>query len=197
MSATPKYDAILIFGSGINEDGSLPDSSVACVQKAIELHKNNPDLKLITCGKWAHQLTYTPPCSEAEALRRKAVELGFPAKHVYVEDKSVTTVSNACLAKVEYLEKHHLRRVALISVHPQAIRAFYNLKYVLGTHYMCVLISADFTYPPDKKQELEAAEREKQLEAQAFLNPLPLGDHAAIFNAAMADLKANYKPKPL
>lgn len=186
------YDVVLIFGSGIKEDGSLPASSISCVEKVISLYKDNHSLKLITCGKWAYDLPFTPPLTEAAALRMKAIELGFPRENIFTEDMSITTISNACLAKEEFLERFGWNHVLLVSVYPQSKRAQFNLERVLGPEYTCKLVLADFNYPKEKEQALEAIEQQKLIDAQNFLNPLPLGDHKAIFNAAMADLQQHY-----
>lgn len=189
MNRSNTFDVALIFGSGVKDDGSLPESSIACVKKAVSLFRANKSMNLITCGRWAYNLPFTPSVTEAEALRSAAIKLGFPPENIYTEDESITTVSNACLAKKAYLEPNNWKRVALISVYPQSTRALYNLEYVLGSRYSCELVLADFKYPKEKKHQLESIESQKIIAAKNFLEVLPAGAHEVIFKAAMADLK--------
>ena len=192
-----KYDCILALGTGIGQDGSLPDSFISAVNKAVELYKAGQAARFIFSGRWSYQSPFTPPLTEAQAMKLYAIKQGIPPEDILIEDESVTTVSNLCLAKKKFLEKHSWKKILLIGIEPHAPRTLYNARRVLGTSYTCDLQLADFRYAPAHLEELKALEKGKLQDAIDFYKSLSVGDHEAIYNAAMADLKQNYmKAKP-
>lgn len=187
MGLVKKFDAIVVLGTGIREDGSLPPSSQATVRKAVALLRSGVAPRIIMSGKWAYTISYKPPLTEATAMKRQAIVEGV------AEDQSETTVSNLCLVKKHYLEPHKWKTIVLISVYPQSRRAFYNFEHVMGPGYTTALMLADFTYPIEKLREIEKAEDGKMREATHFLSSIPAGDHEEIYRLAMKDLRENYK----
>jgi len=195
MESSSAYDAVLVLGSGIREGGSLPESSMAMVKKAVELVKSGCASYVIFSGRWSYALPHTPPVTEAKAMANYASSLGLPKEAILTEDESFTTVSNTCLVKKNILEKRNWKRIILISLYPQDKRAEYNLKRVLGRGYQSKTILADFQYPPEKLAALIETEKIKIREARAFHKGIKAGDHEKIFILSTKDLKENYIPR--
>lgn len=186
------YNAILVLGTGIRQDGSLPPTSVSSVDKAVQLYRSGVASRIIMSGRWSYNLPFTPPLTEAQAMKRYAAAQSVPEADILVEDESVTTVSNLCLVKQHYLEPHDWKRIILIGIRPHAPRTLYNAQRVLGPDYACDLQLADFQYAPERLAELEVVEQGKLQDAIKFHQNLLAGDHRAIYDAAMADLQEHY-----
>ena len=168
-----KYDIVLVLGSGIKQDGSLPQSSLSCVNKAVELLKSNTVTNIILSGKYSHSIDFIPPRTEAAAMREHALSLGVLKENIFTEDKSFTTVSNICQVKSRILKKFHWNKIILVSIYPQSKRSLYNLKRVLGKNFKTKLILADFSYPTETLSKLREIEKEKYKDAINFYRELP------------------------
>ena len=47
-----KYDAIIVLGGGINDDGSIPEIPSLRLKKGIKLFQKDLSRKIILSGKW-------------------------------------------------------------------------------------------------------------------------------------------------
>ncbi len=187
--------SVIIFGNGISVDGSLPESTISCLKSAYNLLISNEQLgTVILCGRWSYKLDYEPPVTEGRAMSRILIELGIDESRIRIEDKSFTTVSNACLAKEHFVLPDEVRELSLVAANPINTRALFNLTYVMGPEIKCSLVTADFQYEPAKLKELVATEKQKLLDAKAFLGRFQQGDHRAILTASTQDLSMNYLP---
>lgn len=184
--------AAIIFGNGINEDGALPQSILSSLETAQKLYMDKSVDYILVCGKWAYSLRYHPPTTEAKAMSTQLQQHGVPRRVIRVEDRSFTTVSNACLAKERYVLPLNIKQVVLVSPEPLTKRAFYNLSYVIGDDASCELIISSFKYPSDKFKKLAAKEESKLKDAKGFLSGQKKGDHRAIYRESTRDLSENY-----
>jgi len=183
------YDAAIILGTGIKQNGQLPDSSLANINTAVSLYKNKAVGKLIFAGKWAWNCKYQPPMTEAQAMKDYALKIGIPESDIFTEEESVTTVSSLCLVKEKILIPQNFTSVILISTNEiLKIRNLYNLEMVLGPEYTYDIKISNFVYPPEITAELTAKETQKIAEAQKFFHRLTPGDHKTIPQLAQADL---------
>lgn len=187
-----KYNIILVLGTGIRADGSLPESAKALVEKAVSLCNKGVAPKIIFSGRWSYTLTYTPPTTEAEAMAQYAQSLGIPSEAIHIENESITTVSNLCLLKEQYLEPHAYRRILLVNLEPLSERAQCNVAMVFGPSYTVDVTYTPFSYPPEKLAHLLEQEKIKLAQAKQFHSNNKAGDHKAIYKAAMKDLEENY-----
>ena len=186
-----KYDAVLVLGSGIKEDGSIPESAKVRIRKVIGLIKSGQVKNVIFSGKWTYKIDYIPPKTEAAAMAEYAKSMGLGEKLITLESKSITTVDNFCKIK-EILIKKGWKKILLIMNEPYAERAFLNMKKVLGPKYYCEVILTNFQFPQDVKDKIFEKEKESLQKAINFLNNFQDGDDKAIYKAAMKDLRENY-----
>ena len=98
----PKYDKdfVIILGSKINKDGTLPPLLKGRVDKAIEFGSKQYEAtkkKIIyvpSGGKGNDEVI-----AEAEAIKKYLVERGIGEKQILIEDKSTSTVENMKFSK--------------------------------------------------------------------------------------------------
>ena len=98
----PKYDKdfVIILGSRINNDGSLPPLLKGRVDKAIEFGNKQYETtkkKIVyipSGGKGNNEVT-----SEAEAIKKYLLEKGIKEKQIIIEDKSTSTIENMKFSK--------------------------------------------------------------------------------------------------
>jgi len=190
------YDAAIVIGTGIKQNGVLPDSCLANINTAISLYKNKEANKLIFSGKWAWNCKYQPPFTEAYAMKLQALEQSVSESHIFVEQESVTTVSNLCRVKSEILIPQKFLRVILVIANEiLKVRSEYNLQMVLGPGYTYEVRISDFVYPADMQQEISAKESQKITDCQRFYHGIAPGDHELISQLAQVDLDKNYLKK--
>lgn len=182
----------VVLGTGIKEDGLLPASSVACVQKAVELQKENKVFEILFSGKWAWNLNYRPPVTEAEAMEELAKEYG--ATVTAKGEEGQTTVRNLCWVKMRYLKPHnYLDPVFIIPSSILQDRFEYNVQMVLGPEYKYQIVSADFQYPVEKINQLQESEKQKLQDCIKFYEGIIPGEDQKIYELSLKDLKENYQ----
>jgi uncharacterized SAM-binding protein YcdF (DUF218 family) len=84
------FDAIIVLGSGCNEDGTPGETLEARVDKGVELYKAGRAPILILTGGGVRY-----PFPESDCAKRHALELGVPASAILTEGKSRNTMGNA------------------------------------------------------------------------------------------------------
>lgn len=98
----PEYnkDFVIILGSKINKDGSLPPLLKGRVDKALDFGNKQYEItkkKIIyvpSGGKGNDEVT-----SEAEAIKKYLIEKGIKDKQILIEDKSTSTFENMKFSK--------------------------------------------------------------------------------------------------
>lgn len=186
-----RYDVVLVLGSGIKEDGSIPESAKIRTQKAVEAVKGGEAGRIIFSGRWTYHLSFTPPMTEAEAMAKYAKSLGLDESKIILEKNSVSTVSNFCEVK-QILNQYGWTKALLIMNRPYAERAMLNMRKVFGSKYKCDVALTDFRFPPEKEAELEKLEEQKYKVAARFLGQFADGDDEAIYQAATKELEESY-----
>lgn len=188
-----KFDAALVLGTGIKQDGTLPDSSLANVDTAVLLYQNHEVSKLIFSGKWAWNCKYEPPFTEAAAMKQYALKKGVPESDILTDDTAVTTVSNLCSVKEKILIPQDLKKIIFVSANEiLKVRNSYNLEMVLGPDFTFEIRLSNFKYPPEIAAELIAKESQKIADCQKFFHGITPGDHELISQLAQVDLDKNY-----
>ena len=188
-----KFSAAIVLGTGIKQNGSLPDSCLSNLKTVIKLYKEKQTSKLIFSGKWAWNCKFTPPLTEAVSMKNIAINRGVPITDIYTEDELVTTVSNLCNIKEKILIPNKFTDIALVCISDIVKERYeYNLKMVLGPDYRFEIIIADSVYRPEKYQELKTIEIRKLLECQKFYDTITPGDHLLIKKLSDEDLQKNY-----
>jgi len=187
------YDVAIVLGTGIKKDGSLPDSCLSNLKTAISLYKDKSVGKLIFSGKWAWNCIFTPPLTEAAAMKQIAMSRNVPESDIFFEDESITTFSNLCNIKEKILIPNNFKKIALICISDIVKeRNDINLKNVLGPDYTYEIVMADSVYTPEKHKELSLIEAEKLIDCKNFYIDITPGDHLTILKKSEEDLQKNY-----
>lgn len=189
-------DVAIVLGTGIKKDGSLPESCLSNVKTAVKLYQDKQVSKLIFSGKWAWNCIYTPPFTEAQAMKNLTLTLGVPESDIFTEDESVTTVSNLCNLKQNILIPNNFTSVTLVCI-SEVIRPRneYNLKMVLGPDYTYDIVLAPSDYQPEFLDELARKEADKLIDCKNFYIDVTPGDHQTIKKLSDFDLQKNYLNK--
>lgn len=101
-----QYDTVLVFGGGMESDGTMSDLQRLRVDKAVELYHEAKVSKLIMTGDdGAHRF------NEVDAMKLYAIEQGVPDTAVDIDPHGYNTYSSCYRASHEY----HLESVIAIS----------------------------------------------------------------------------------
>lgn len=132
-----EYDAIIVLGGGIKDDGSLPENQKRRVEKAIELFNKKQSPRIIMSGKWskARDVYDRPPCTEALAMERYALDLGVPGTVIYREEKSCSTSENASYLLRDFVEPNNWKKLLIVTSEYHLKRAIYTFSQVIPADY--------------------------------------------------------------
>lgn len=116
------YDAILVLGLKLKEDGRPEQALMDRVVLAAKLYREGVSCLIIPCGGQ----TENTPVTEAEVMADALINLGVPEKHIHQEDKSLYTVENIRNAKAILQDRGIQKpRVVLVTSDYHAFRAAY------------------------------------------------------------------------
>lgn len=111
---TELFDAIVVLGKGVLEDGTLPLISQHELDRALGLLQTQPASTIICSGKYSafRQLPYT--LTEAVAMQRYLFQQGVPSEGIILENQSVDTITNV-VNVAQICQQRQFTRVLLIS----------------------------------------------------------------------------------
>lgn len=179
------YDAITVFGGGINPDGSLEENSRVRVKKAIQLWNDKLAPVIVTSGAWASSSVQTPVRTEAEAMAEFAEQLGCPSGCILKEEQSKETVGNAYFVKtlLAIPRKWHNLVVVAADYHIPRTRQICNK--VFGPDYHLTFESASLPMTTDERKERDTRELALLSIFNEWVDAQP-GDHRAIWEVLSA-----------
>ena len=176
-----QYDAIIVLGGGINEKGAIPPNVVLRVKESVQLLKENIAPRIIMSGRWGYNTKFTPPKTEATAMKWIAVALGVDPNAILTEESSADTLGNAYFCKKLFLEPNGWHNIMVLMADHHTGRSEYLFRKVLGPTYkitihpVAVLLS--------NEERTAKAERHKRSLAIAhqWLDPIADGDDTTIW----------------
>lgn len=90
-----RYDAVVVLGAALMEDGTVTPLLANRVKRGIELWRQHPEAKLIMSGgQGSDELL-----PESHAMRAFALAQGVPEDAILVEDRSATTRENMAFSE--------------------------------------------------------------------------------------------------
>ncbi len=117
-----KFDAILVLGLKLKEDGTPEQALLDRVVLAAKLYQEGLAGLIIPCGGQ----TENTPVSEAKVMADTLVNLGVPEGCIHQEDQSLYTVENIRNAKAILQDRGIAKpRVILVTSDYHAFRAAY------------------------------------------------------------------------
>lgn len=109
-------DYLVVLGSGLDGDHVTP-LLASRIDKAIELYRQNPQVKLImTGGKGSDEMV-----TEASAMARYALEQGLPPEAIILEERAVNTEENIMFSQA--LMASNTAKFAIVSNNYHVFRA--------------------------------------------------------------------------
>ena len=159
------FDAVLVLGGGVREDGELPPWSVQRFERALELSTDQP----IVCLS-AGTVHRPPPISkegfpllESVAGADFLLSRGVSASRIQVEASSYDTIGNAWFAKLLHVDPAGWRRLVVITSEFHMPRSQAIFEWVFGLEPKGY--SLRFEATPDESFGKELLNRRRAKEA--------------------------------
>ncbi len=189
------YDAIIVLGGGVDEQGNIPDWVVSRVKESVRLLKEGVAPRVIMSGKWGYMAKYTPPRTEAAAMKAVAIASGAAPDAILLEESSLDTLGNAYFCKKLFLEPSGWHHVLVLATDHHAPRAEYLFRKVLGPAYRMTMLPVAVPMPPEERAAKDARHQRSLDLAKQWLDPVADGDDAAIW-AIMSTKHPAYAERP-
>lgn len=117
-SSIPKVDAVIIPGAFVYSSGKVSDILKDRLDTALELMKNNKDLKIIVTGDHGD-----PNYDEVNAMRNYLEQRGIPTANIFMDHAGFSTYESIYRAKeifdvnkaVIVTQDYHLKRAVYIA----------------------------------------------------------------------------------
>ncbi len=117
QASAKRVDAIVVLGGGINQDGTLTETSIRRVRFAIERWKElGGDFAFIVSGAYGAAKPKPPEgITEARLMSKIATANGVPNGLIMLEETSVDTMGNLYFSATELLLPLGLMNVLIVS----------------------------------------------------------------------------------
>jgi hypothetical protein len=188
-------DAIVVLGSSVNVDGSLPPLASQRAARAAELHAAGVAPRIIFSGYCNLTSDGAPPISEAAAMAAYARLLGVPADAILLEEESRDTIGNAYFVGRRFLEPNGWTSIRVVTSDFHVPRTTWVFQKVLGPGY-------DVSFSP-ASTELDATVIAARARAEGdiitflmeWIGPIAEGDRLAVERFVHEEHPA-YAPQP-
>ena len=173
-------DAIVVLGSTVNEDGSLPLHARQCAVRAAMLYAAGVAPRVIFTGRCNLTAPEPPRISEAAAMAAYAESLGMPRSAVLLEEESRDTIGNAYFVARRFLEPNGWTSIRVVTSDFHVPRTTWVFQKVLGPTY-------DVSFSP-ASTELDATIIAARARAEGdiitflmeWIGPIAEGDRGAV-----------------
>jgi uncharacterized SAM-binding protein YcdF (DUF218 family) len=173
------YDVIVVLGSGIKPDGTLPPISMRRVEKAVELFNNNESERMLMSGRWGFTLSFIPPRTEASAMKEYATSLGVKPGCVLCEEESKDTITNLFFVRKLFLEPMGWKKIIIVSSEYHLPRIEYLTRKIFGKEFEVRFEPADSKLSPEELIEKQKGEKSKLRFSKLILWNVKSGNLAA------------------
>jgi hypothetical protein len=173
-------DAIVVLGSTVNDDGSLPLHARQRAVRAAMLHAAGVAPRVIFSGRCNLTAAEPTAISEAAAMAVYAESLGTPREAMLLEEESRDTIGNAYFVGRKFLEPNGWSSIRVVTSDFHVPRTTWVFHKILGPDY-------DVSFSP-ASTELDATVIAARARAEGdiitflmeWIGPIELGDRAAI-----------------
>ncbi len=191
------YDAILIPGGGLLDNGGVPPWVTARLDRALEVRTT--ELLIALSAGTTHRRR---AAFESVEAARYLIRRGAPAESVLIEASSYDTIGNAWFSRVLHAEPRRLRRLLVISSAFHIARCEAVFRWVYGLAPRAVEFELAFDAVADAGIPDEALRARRERESASLQALLPLtascrdvhsfhrwlyGEHLAYAARAMCD----------
>ena len=132
---TSRADAIVVLGTTLDDNGSLPAHGRQRVERAARVYAQGVAPRVIFSGQCGLGVDVPPACSEASAMAEFAVALGVPREAVLLEEESRDTIGNAYFVARRHLEPNGWSSVRVITSDFHVPRTSWVFERILGPDY--------------------------------------------------------------
>lgn len=188
-------DVIVVLAGGIGADGSLPAWVRSRVERGVTLWRNGVASTIIMSGYYGFAEKKPPPQTEAAAMKRMAIRLGVPAKHILTEEHSQDTIGNAYFTQTTILIQREWTRIIVVTSDYHLARTKYIFRKILGPRYTCQFTAAPGNLSPRAKRERTFIERALLALTRHWLDRIPDGT-TSYFAAFLACQHPGYSRLP-
>jgi hypothetical protein len=173
-------DAIVVLGSTVNDDGSLPLHARQRAVRAAMLYAAGVAPRVIFSGRCNLTATDPPAISEAAAMAALAQSLGTPRDAIHLEEESRDTIGNAYFVAQRFLEPNGWSSIRVVTSDFHVPRTTWVFQKVLGPAY-------DVSFSP-ASTELDATIIAARARAEGdiitflmeWIGPIAEGDREAV-----------------
>jgi DUF218 domain-containing protein len=125
-------DAIVVLGSTVNDDGTLPLHARQRVVRAALLYAAGVAPRVIFTGRCGLTAPDPPAISEAAAMAALAESLGIPRDAIHLEEESRDTIGNAYFVGRRFLEPNGWSSIRVVTSDFHVPRTTWVFQKVLG-----------------------------------------------------------------
>jgi hypothetical protein len=133
--ACTRADAIVVLGSTVHDDGSLPLHARQRAVRAAMLHAAGVAPHVIFSGRCGLTAPEPPPVSEAAAMAEYAESLGTPRDAILLEEEARDTIGNAYFVGRKFLEPNQWRSIRVVTSDFHVPRTTWVFHKILGPGY--------------------------------------------------------------
>jgi uncharacterized SAM-binding protein YcdF (DUF218 family) len=170
----PAADAIVALGGGVDIHGRPTSSTLHRLNTAVGLYREQRAPHLVFSGRYSSHLLGKPPCTEAEAMQKLALQKNISAADISLENNAANTAGNAYYCKLDIIEPRDYKRIILVTSPDHMQRSRLMFEWVLGTQCEVVPVCTD---EPLHNQPDELA---GYLAVKQALESVSPGDHIAV-----------------
>lgn len=169
-----KFDCIIVLANEMDPQGNLNPESLARIERGVELWKDNPSARMITCG-WAYRKD-SDLCI-GNVLKDYAIKMGVPAEKIIPELNSRDTVGDAVFTKLLIVNSTKWRKIQVVTSDYHVNRTAHIFRFIYGPEYE-IEVAGSGQFDGPEKQKLEKA----SIEAfQKTFEGVAPGDDAGIY----------------
>lgn len=172
-------DAIVVLGTSLEPDGSLPLHARQRVERAAQVYARGVAPRVVFSGHCSLH-DERPACSEASAMAAHARALGVPDAAIALEEESRDTIGNAYFVRRRHLEPNGWTAIRVVTSDFHVPRTAWVFEKVMGPR-------VDVSFSP-ATTELDATVIAARARAEGdittflmeWIGPIAPGDEAAI-----------------
>jgi hypothetical protein len=173
-------DAIVVLGTSVNEDGSLPLHARQRVERAVITFALGVAPRIIFSGQCGLSIADPPSCSEARAMADYAISLGISKEVILLEEQSRDTIGNAYFVHRRHLAPNGWTSIRVVTSDFHVPRTTWVFEKILGPRY-------DVSFSP-ATTELDATVIAARARAEGdittflmeWIGPIDPGDQVAV-----------------
>ncbi len=128
-------DAIVVLGSALAPDGSVPLHARQRAERGAALYAAGVAPRVIISGRCSLNATTPPLCTEAAAMADIAAELGVPREALLLEEESRDTIGNAYFVARRLLEPNGWTSLRVVTSDFHVTRTAWVFQKILGSGY--------------------------------------------------------------